>query len=658
MDLDNKIKVQLKGPILVLGASGFIGANLLRRCLSNRSDVIGTTFSGDSWRIKEIPSSNLSYINLQDKISIRSVIKRIQPQTIFDCSSFGAYSFEQEVDRIHLTNYLSFIHMMEILQEYDIKAYIHAGSSSEYGINASGPVESSNLIPNSHYALSKAAVSHAITYYGKIKSIPVVNLRLYSVYGPYEDSSRLIPVLCEHSLKGKLPALAGPHVSRDFIFVFDVIEAFVDAAIKMSKPIFGESFNIGSGISTTLLSLSSLVKEAFNISEEPQFRQEAGRVWDLENWYANPSKAELHLGWSAKTSLYNGLIFTRDWWKSFLENSNFSYLTKKKQLYPNKTSISAIIACYRDAKAIPIMHNRLKTVFESLNLDYQIIFVNDASPDNSIEVIREISSEDPHVIGITHSRNFGSQAAFRSGMEMANKEACVLLDGDLQDPPELIIDFVREWRLGADVVYGRRVKREMSFFLELFYKNFYRIFSVMSEVPIPKNAGDFSLMDSKVVYWLLQCKEKDAFLRGLRAYVGFKQVGVDYIRPERMFGISTNNWFKNIGWAKKGIFSFSRIPLHILTASGLITFFITIFLAFISILIKLFNPNSVPKGITFLGLLIMFFGSLSILGIGLLGEYIGKIIEETKGRPSFIRQYLINRGEVIPAENLDGEKKC
>ena len=256
----------------------------------------------------------------------------------------------------------------------------------------------------------------------------------------------------------------------------------------------------------------------------------------------------------------------------------------------------------------------------------------------------------PHVMGITHSRNFGSQSAFRSGMELASKEACVLLDGDLQDPPALIEDFVREWRVGADVVYGTRVKREMPFMLEACYRAFYKIFSAMSEVPIPKNAGDFSLIDSNVVYWLLQCQERDAFLRGLRAYVGFKQVGVDYSRPERMFGRSTNNWVKNIGWAKKGIFSFSRIPLHMLTALGGIACIGTVILATVSVLARFIVPDSVPKGLTFISLLVMFFGSFSILGIGLLGEYIGKIFEETKARPAFIRNSLITRGEIRQAQ--------
>jgi dolichol-phosphate mannosyltransferase len=296
------------------------------------------------------------------------------------------------------------------------------------------------------------------------------------------------------------------------------------------------------------------------------------------------------------------------------------------------------------------MHERLVTVFQRLGIDYEIIFVNDNSPDDSVEVIRAISARDPHVIGINHSRNFGSQAAFRSGMEIASKEAVVLMDGDLQDPPEVIEAFVERWRAGADVVYGHRIKREMPILLEACYRAFYRLFAAMSEVPVPKDAGDFSLIDRNVVYWLLQCQERDAFLRGLRAYVGFRQEGVDYLRPERMFGVSTNNWIKNIGWAKKGIFSFSRIPLHLLTAIGGVTCVVTALLAIYSILLRIFEADSVPKGVTFLSLLVMFFGSFTLLGLGLLGEYIGKIFEETKARPAFIRQSLILRGEIRPTD--------
>lgn len=649
MNLEDKLK-NLSGPVLVLGATGFIGANLLRRLLAVRSDVIGTVFSGDTWRLDGVPSANIAFLNLQDAISVRSVLHRIEPRTIFDCSSFGAYSFEQDYERVHATNYTCFIRLMEEVAGMGLAAFVHAGSSSEYGLNSAAPAEDAHLVPNSHYAVSKVAASAAIAYFGKVRGVPVANLRLYSVYGPFEDSSRLIPAICEASLRGGLPVLARPEVSRDFVHVDDVVEAFANAAQMMGPDLAGESINIGSGRPTTLAALADLALTSFELNAERRFNPAAGRAWDTENWYADTKKAKHLLGWSAKISLADGLKQTRDWWQSHLATSEFNRLTKRNQPRKVKNTISAVIACYRDDRAIPIMHERLVAVFQRMGIDYEIIFVNDNSPDESEEIIREISARDPNVIGITHSRNFGSQAAFRSGMEIASKEGVVLMDGDLQDPPELIESFVERWRAGIDVVYGRRIKRDMPVLLEACYRAFYRVFAIMSEVPVPKDAGDFSLIDRNVVYWLLKCQERDSFLRGLRAYVGFRQEGVDYIRPERMFGVSTNNWIKNIGWAKKGIFSFSRMPLHMLTAAGGVASFATILLAIYSIGVWVFNAEAVPKGVTFLSLLIMFFGSFTLLGIGLLGEYIGKIFEETKARPAFIRRNLIVRGEIRAAD--------
>lgn len=636
----------LKGPILVIGASGFIGANLLHSILPVRSDVVGTFFSGEPWRLKDIPSANLHFCNTQDELSVDALLHKIEPKTIFDCSAFGAYSFEQDAARIHTTNYLSLIRLLEKLRGLDIAAYVHAGSSSEYGLNADGPVESAPAIPNSHYAVSKGAASLAICYYGKMLDLPAVNLRLYSAYGPWEDSSRLIPTLCRNSLDGFLPHFAKESTSRDFIHVDDVVCAFLLSAVQMDKTLYGESFNIGTGVKTSLADLAQLSMRIFSIKEKAVFSRSESRPWDVDDWYANVDKAKKMLGFTAITSLESGLIKSRAWWQQMATSADCSRLTKKGQERQEKNSISAVIACYKDNQAIPIMHQRLTDVFTRLGLDYEIIFVNDCSPDDTTEIIREISARDPHIIGITHSRNFGSQAAFRSGMELASKEAVVLLDGDLQDPPELTEKFVDEWRKGADVVYGRRVQREMSRPLEACYKLFYRIFAKLSEVSIPKDAGDFSLIDRTVVYWLLQCRERDFFLRGLRAFVGFKQVGVDYVRPERMFGVSTNNWIRNIGWAKKGIFSFTRIPLHLMTAFGAISTIGTVCLAIWAIGSRLFFPESTPKGITFMVLLILFFGSTTLLCLGLLGEYLGKIFEESKARPAVIRKELILRGTV------------
>ena len=358
---------------------------------------------------------------------------------------------KKDAELIHKT-ILSLIDIFEILKDRNISSFIHAGSSSEYGLNSNQPAENSEMVPNSQYSVSKIAASNLINYYGKIKNLPAVNLRLYSVYGPYEDSSRLIQTLCKEALDKKLPIFANKNISRDFIFIDDVIDSFIETSLAMNAKIFGESFNVGTGVETTLLDVAQVSKSLFDISEKPQFKENAKRSWDTENWSANTNKIEQQIGWKAKITFEKGLKKSFDWWKENSEKRDFTSLSKQSSLSGEKNSISAIIACYKDNQAIPIMYERLVDTFERNNIDYEIIFVNDCSPDNSHDIIKDLSSKNPRVIGITHSRNFGSQAAFLSGMEIFNKESCVLLDGDLQDPPELIEKFIIKWREGYDVV--------------------------------------------------------------------------------------------------------------------------------------------------------------------------------------------------------------
>lgn len=635
------------GPILVIGASGFVGANLFHALLSCRSDVFGTTHAHLPWRLEGVPAQHTLHLDLLSLSSIEDVMERVRPVVVFNCSSYGAYSFESDPDRIHRTNYLSTINVLELCERVQIKVYVHAGSSSEYGLNCAAPSEESVLIPDSHYAVSKASTAQALAYFAKVRGIPCVNLRLYSLYGPYEDASRLIPTLCEHILRGELPPFVNPDISRDFIYVDDAVEAFLTAAARMDQGRVGESYNVGTGVKVTIRELAELAREHFGVKAQPQLSSMPSRAWDHEDWYANPARMNEDFGWRAKTSLAEGLEKTLEWWRAFLRDHPFHTLTKKRAPL-GKNSLSAIVACYRDEQAIPIMYERLSKTMSALGLDYEIIFVNDASPDNTTAAIAAISARDPRVIGIVHSRNFGSQAAFRSGLEIAAKEACVLLDGDLQDPPEMIAQFVEKWRAGVDVVYGLRVKREMPGWLESLYKGFYSLLAFISDIPIPKNAGDFSLIDRNAVRWILRCNERDSFLRGLRAYVGFRQEGVAYVRPERMFGRSTNNWIKNIGWAKKAIFSFSRVPLHLLTAVGSLATVASLLLILYMTFAKLLFPEITPRGITTVLMMILLFGSVNLLGLGLLGEYVGKIMEETKQRPPFIRVLRIERGETLP----------
>ena len=634
----------LKGPILVLGGGGFVGANLVQRLLETRLDVIAVVRRLPAWRLAGLDSKHLIEVDLTSAGEMRQMLEAVRPRTVFDCTAYGAYPFETNPELIYRTNFNSLVSLLQQLDRNLLACFVHAGSSSEYGANSAGPSEDAPLLPNSDYAVSKAAAALFISHAGKTLGLPVVNLRLYSVYGPLEDASRLIPNVVKHGIQGRYPPFVSPETSRDFVYIGDVCEAFLIAAARLTPELYGASFNIGSGVRTRIQDLAETARAVFGIEKPAQFGSMQGRAWDLDEWYAAPAKAAARLGWSATTSLADGLQLTANWVRS-LGPGGLEGLTKRNRT-PERNSVTAIVACYKDEPAIPIMYDRLIAVFRKVAIDYEIIFVNDGSPDGSAGTILELTARDPRVVGVTHSRNFGSQMAFRSGMEMATKDACVLLDGDLQDPPELIEQFYELWHAGYDVVYGRRIKREMPVVWGMLYKAFYRVFATFSYIDIPLDAGDFSLIDRRVVGWLLSCPERDLFMRGLRAYVGFKQTGVDYVRPERMFGASTNNLLKNINWAKRGIFSFSNTPLALLTAGGIIMLLLSGVLGIAAILIRVFAPELAPRGATTILLSILFFGALNLFAVGLVGEYVAKIMEEVKGRPRLIRSVLLRNGEM------------
>ena len=637
---------RLQGPILVLGGSGFVGANLARMLLAHRPDVYATASRLPAWRLDDLPAGAVRQVDLLVDPNLDALLDEVKPRTVFNCVAYGAYSFETDPSLIYQTNFNLTAKLLRRLVDRGVSCYVHAGTSSEYGDNASGPSEDAAFEPNSDYAVSKVAAANLIYFYGKKKGFPCANLRLYSVYGPLEDSSRLIPNVIARGLDGTYPPLVDPNISRDFVYVDDVSESFIDTALNLRESRYGESFNIGAGKKTTIGDIAEIAKKTFNLTTEPTFTMPA-RDWDVKDWFANIEKAKQVLAWQPRTAFDSGLAMMAAWYKSLPDKERYHRSSKKFGL-DTKHSVSAIIACYKDGQAIPIMYQRLRDTFTKLNIDYEIIFVNDCSPDDSEEVIRKLSRDDRRVIGISHSRNFGSQAAFRSGMEVARMNSVVLLDGDLQDPPELIEKFVGKWREGFDVVYGRRVKREATLFMQISYKAFYRVFDYFSYVRIPHDAGDFSLMDRRVVEVINRFPERDLFLRGVRAFAGFKQTGVDYVRPERMFGVTTNSLLKNVGWAKKGILSFSNAPLNMLSSFGFVMMLLSIALAIIQIGVRLVFPKVAVPGATTVLLFILFFGAVNVFAVGLVGEYIAKIFEEVKQRPLFVRRSLVRDGEIRP----------
>jgi polyisoprenyl-phosphate glycosyltransferase len=227
-------------------------------------------------------------------------------------------------------------------------------------------------------------------------------------------------------------------------------------------------------------------------------------------------------------------------------------------------------------------------------------------------------------------------------MAIATGDAVILLDGDLQDPPELIPAFVERWREGFEVVYGERVDREGKRRTRLGAKLFYRLFRVSANVDMPLDAGDFSLMDRRVVDAINRLPEKHRFIRGLRAWVGYRQTGVPYVRPERLFGRSTNSFLRNLGWARRAIVSFSFVPLDIITWIGLGLVALSSVAIVGQIVARLVVPDAVPKGVTTLLVVVLFIGGIQLLCLSIIGSYLAHMYEESKGRPPYLVDEILN----------------
>lgn len=301
--------------------------------------------------------------------------------------------------------------------------------------------------------------------------------------------------------------------------------------------------------------------------------------------------------------------------------------------------ISVVSPVYFEEKSIVEFYNRLKRVMQSLSGQYshEIILVNDGSTDKSLEIMQELRTSDPNLTIIDLSRNFGHQIAITAGLDHADGDAVVVMDSDLQDPPEVILDFVKAWEDGAHVAYGKRKKREGESAFKLATAHyFYKILDGMSEVRIPRDTGDFRLMDKKAANALRAITEENRFIRGLVAWVGFNQVPVEYERDARYAGETKYTLKKMIKLATDGLLSFSDLPLRWVRRIGL---FISLFsLASIVWILGsriIFPDSAIQQGWTSLAILILFLGGVQLTAIGILGDYIGRIYKETKARPLY-----------------------
>ncbi len=230
---------------------------------------------GKSWRLADVSDERVVAVDLTDGAATKNLVQSLAPQTVFDCVAYGAYSFETDASLIYETNFNSVVRLARSLAAGPFAAYVHAGSSSEYGTNCTAPREDAQCVPNSDYAMSKLAATEFLRYMGKTHNFPCATLRLYSVYGPLEDTSRLMPNVVRSALAGTLPPFVDRDTSRDFVHVDDVCRAFILCAAKMHPGMYGEIFNVGSGRKTTIGDLAQLVRETFGVVDEPRLRRDA-----------------------------------------------------------------------------------------------------------------------------------------------------------------------------------------------------------------------------------------------------------------------------------------------------------------------------------------------------------------------------------------------
>lgn len=306
-----------------------------------------------------------------------------------------------------------------------------------------------------------------------------------------------------------------------------------------------------------------------------------------------------------------------------------------------RESLSVVVPCYNEEAVIRQAHQRLSEVMNGTGLPYEIIYVNDGSQDSTLEILRELQASDENVRVVSFSRNFGHQVAVTAGIDCTIGDAVVLIDADLQDPPEVILEMLEKWREGYQVIYGKRESRDGESAIRLFVTGrFYRLINSISDVPIPLDTGDFRLMDRRIVDVLKKMPERDRFLRGMVSWVGFKQLALPYARHSRAAGKSKYPYTKLFLLAADGIMSFSLVPLRIAFLLGVMTAVLAVVGIIYALILRLFTGIWTP-GWTLMFIVISLLGGTTLVCLGIIGEYVGRIYRELKRRPLYVVDELL-----------------
>ena len=305
--------------------------------------------------------------------------------------------------------------------------------------------------------------------------------------------------------------------------------------------------------------------------------------------------------------------------------------------------VSVVIPVYDEETNLPVLHERLTKVLVATEPQFEIVFVDDGSHDRSVEVMRGLAVGDAHVVVVELSRNFGHQVAISAGLDYARGEAVIIMDADLQDPPEVLPQFIAKWREGHDVVYAVRAQRKEGWFKRTLYAVFYRVLQRIANIEIPLDSGDFCLMNRRVVEILNGMPERNRFVRGIRSWVGLDQIGLEYERQARYGGQVKYSYRRLVYLALDGLISFSFVPLRMITITGFVVSLVSIVLAVIYFVQRLtVGPN--PLGFATTIVAVLFLSGMQLITLGVIGEYVGRIFEEVKRRPLYVVRQVTGKG--------------
>ena len=304
--------------------------------------------------------------------------------------------------------------------------------------------------------------------------------------------------------------------------------------------------------------------------------------------------------------------------------------------------ISFVLPIHNESGNIDLLQQTLNRVLKKINNSYgfEFVYINDGSTDDSLLKLYDLQNKDDRIVVINFARNFGHQLAVTAGLDNAKGAAVIIMDTDLQDPPEVCLELIAKWEEGYDVVYAQRLKRKDTLFKKITASGFYWLLQKMAEIDIPRNTGDFRLIDRKVVSALNQFREHNRFLRGLVSYVGFKQIAVQFNRDERHDGDTSYPLKKMLRFAGDGILSFSAVPLKLISRIGFSISALSFLGIIYAIVEKFVDPRTVVPGWTFIVIAVLIVGGMQLIMLGVLGSYIGRIYTESQNRPLYILESI------------------